>query len=156
MMDLDAARRGDENVSTPREMARLAEIVAREGLPPARASDMLGVASIPDEARPSPRPARRREGDQQAGGPRGRALRGGPGRRPRPALLPAIMTAYLRREADGEAAIAEISSAVYGTFDRLARPASTAASSASATPRSRRGATRPRSARGRRRSRGGG
>ncbi len=33
----------------------------------------------------------------------------------------AIMTAYLRREADGEAAIAEISAAVYETFDRLAR-----------------------------------
>jgi hypothetical protein len=31
------------------------------------------------------------------------------------------MTAYLKREADGEAAIAEISSAVYATFDRLAR-----------------------------------
>ena len=33
----------------------------------------------------------------------------------------AIMTAYLRREADGEAAITEISAAVYETFDRLAR-----------------------------------
>jgi beta-lactamase class A len=33
----------------------------------------------------------------------------------------AIMTAYLRRETDGEAAIAEISTAVYETFDRLAR-----------------------------------
>ena len=33
----------------------------------------------------------------------------------------AIMTAYLRREADGEAAIAELSAAIYDTFDRLAR-----------------------------------
>ncbi len=33
----------------------------------------------------------------------------------------AIMTSYLRREADGEAAIAELSAAIYGTFDRLAR-----------------------------------
>jgi beta-lactamase class A len=38
MMDLEAARRGDENVSTPREMARLAEIVAKgEGLASERA-----------------------------------------------------------------------------------------------------------------------
>ncbi len=49
-MDLEAARRGDENVSTPRELARLAEIVARgEGLSPARATDILAVASVPDE-----------------------------------------------------------------------------------------------------------
>ena len=33
----------------------------------------------------------------------------------------AIMTAYLRREADGEAAITELSAAIYDTFDRLAR-----------------------------------
>ena len=31
------------------------------------------------------------------------------------------MTAYLRRDADGEAAIREISAALYETFDRLAR-----------------------------------
>ena len=31
------------------------------------------------------------------------------------------MTAYLRREADGEAAIEELSAAIYSTFDRLAR-----------------------------------
>ena len=31
------------------------------------------------------------------------------------------MTAYLRREAEGEAAIAELSAAIYDTFDRLAR-----------------------------------
>jgi hypothetical protein len=33
----------------------------------------------------------------------------------------AIMTAYLKRELDGEAAIEELSAAVYSTFDRLAR-----------------------------------
>jgi beta-lactamase class A len=50
MMDLEAARRGDENVSTPREMARLAEIVASgEGLAPERARDLLAVATVPDE-----------------------------------------------------------------------------------------------------------
>ena len=33
----------------------------------------------------------------------------------------AIMTTYLKRDADGEGAIREISAAVYETFDRLAR-----------------------------------
>jgi hypothetical protein len=32
-----------------------------------------------------------------------------------------IMTAYLHRDADGEAAIRDISAAVYETLDRLAR-----------------------------------
>jgi hypothetical protein len=31
------------------------------------------------------------------------------------------MTTYLRRDADGEAAIRDLSAAVYETFDRLAR-----------------------------------
>ena len=50
MMDLEAARRGDENVSTPRELARLASLVARgEGLRPESARDLLAVASVPAE-----------------------------------------------------------------------------------------------------------
>jgi hypothetical protein len=40
------------------------------------------------------------------------------------------MTAYLQREEDGEDAIAEISAALFETFDRLARARSTAAPSA--------------------------
>jgi 20S proteasome alpha/beta subunit len=32
-----------------------------------------------------------------------------------------IMTTYLRKDQDGEAAIREISAALYETFDRLAR-----------------------------------
>ena len=32
-----------------------------------------------------------------------------------------IMTTYLRKDADGEAAIREISAALFSTFDRLAR-----------------------------------
>ena len=33
----------------------------------------------------------------------------------------AIMTAYLKHEPDADAAIAELSAAIYSTFDRLAR-----------------------------------
>jgi beta-lactamase class A len=123
MMDLAAARRGDENVSTPREMARLAEIVARgEGLAPERAGDLLAVATVPDES------SRFRRGLPE--GVRAVSKPGAleavrceaawvdvPGR----PYSAAIMTTYLRNEAEGEAAITEISAAVYSTFDRLAR-----------------------------------
>jgi beta-lactamase class A len=123
MMDTDAARRGDENVSTPRELARLAEIVGRgTGLTPDRAKEELAVATIPDEGSPFRRGLP--EGTKAVSKPG--ALEGVrceaafvdlPGR----PYSAAIMTAYLRREPDGEAAIAEISAALYETFDRLAR-----------------------------------
>jgi len=123
MLDVEAARQGRENVSTPREMARIAEIVGRgEGLPAELASDLLTVATVPD------RGSHFRRGlpeDQRAVSKSG-TLEGVrceaawvdlPGR----SYSAAIMTAYLRRERDGEDAIAEISTALYETFDRLAR-----------------------------------
>jgi beta-lactamase class A len=123
MMDVEAARRGDENVSTPREIARLAEIVAQgTGLAPDRAKDALAVATIPDEGSPFRRGLP--EGTRAISKPG--ALEGVrceaawvdvPGR----PYVAAIMTAYLQREKDGEEAIAEISAVLYETFDRLAR-----------------------------------
>lgn len=123
MMDLEAARRGDENVSTPRELAGLAGVLARgDGLAPERAKDLLTVASVPAQGSPFRR-----------GLPEGVRAISKPGSlegvrcemawvdvtgRPYTA---AIMTAYLKSETDGDAAIAELSAAVYSTFDRLAR-----------------------------------
>ena len=123
MMDLEAARRGDENVSTPREMAGLAEIVAKgEGLASERAKDLLAVATVLDEGshfrRGLPEGVRAISKPGELEGVRCEAAWVDVPGRPYSA---AIMTAYLRREADGEAAIAEISAAVYETFDRLAR-----------------------------------
>jgi beta-lactamase class A len=123
MMDLEAARRGDENVSTPREIARLAEVVAAgEGLSPERAKDILAVATVADEGSPF----RRGLADGVRAVSKPGALEGVrceaawvdvPGR----PYAAAIMTTYLRREKDGEDAIAELSAAIYDTFDRLAR-----------------------------------
>lgn len=123
MMDLDAARRGDENVSTPRELARLAALVARgEGLSGDRAQDLLAVASVPAEGSPFRRGLP--EGVRAISKPG--SLEGVrcemawvdvPGR----PYIAAIMTAYLKRESDGDAAIQELSAAIYSTFDRLAR-----------------------------------
>ncbi len=124
MMDLAAARRGDENVSTPREMARLAEIVASgQGLAPDRARDLLAVATIPDAAssrfrRGLPEGMRAVSKPGELEGVRCEAAWVDvPGR----AYSAAVMTTYLAREADGETAITEISAAAYSTFDRLAR-----------------------------------
>jgi beta-lactamase class A len=123
MMDLEAARRGDENVSTPRELARLAATVARgEGLGAARAKDLLAVASVPDEGshfrRGLPEGVRAVSKPGALEGMRCEAAFVDVPGRPYAA---AIMTAYLRHEADGEGAITELSAAIYGTFDRLAR-----------------------------------
>jgi beta-lactamase class A len=123
MMDLEAARNGGENVSTPREMARLAALVAAgEALPPEKATDLLAVATVPDEssffrsALPEGERAVSKAGTLE--GVRCEAawvdLPGRP-------YAAAVMTAYLRHDADGEAAIREVSAATFETFDRLAR-----------------------------------
>jgi beta-lactamase class A len=123
MMDLAAAHRGDENVSTPRELARLAAILARgEGLTRDRAGDLLALATLRDpvsffrRALPEDQRALNKRGELE-----GARCDAGwvdvPGR----PYTATIMTAYLKHESDGEAAIAEISAAIYSTFDRLAR-----------------------------------
>jgi beta-lactamase class A len=123
MMDVEAARRGDENVSTPREMARLAALVGlAEGLPPGAAKDLRAVATLADEGSPFRR-----------GLPAGLSAVSKPGSLegvrceaafvalPGRPYAAAVMSAYLRRESEGEAAIAELSAAIHDTFDRLAR-----------------------------------
>jgi beta-lactamase class A len=122
MMDLEAARRGDENVSTPAEMLRLVAVIREgTGLGPAAAKDLMAVASVPKES-----PFRRALPDSLAVADKPGALEGVrcvtavvelPGR----PYAVAIMTTYLRRDAEGEAAIEEISRALFETFDRLAR-----------------------------------
>jgi beta-lactamase class A len=104
-------------------MARLAAVVARgEGLSPERAKDMLAVATVAADGSPFRR-----------GLPEGVRAISKPGELegvrcemawvdvPGRPYTAAIMTAYLKREADGEAAIEELSAAIYSTFDRLAR-----------------------------------
>jgi beta-lactamase class A len=123
MMDLEAARWGNENVSTPREMARLAALLARgEALPPPRAKDLLAVATLPAHGSPFRRGLP--EGVRAIAKPG--SLEGVrcemawvdvPGR----PYAAAIMTAYLAREEDGESTIQALSAAIFSTFDRLAR-----------------------------------
>lgn len=122
MMDLDAARRGLENVSTPAEMLRLAEVLYRgAGLSPARATDLVDVASVAKLSSfevPGPTGVRVMGKTGTLEGVRAfTAVVDLPGR----PYAAAIMTTYLRRDEDGEAAIRQIWAALYDTFDRLAR-----------------------------------
>ena len=84
-------------------------VMLREGtgLSPARAKDLLAVASVADGlvVFRVPLPAGAAQGRGQVRRARGRALRGGGGGAARAPYVAAIMTSYLRRDADGEAAI---------------------------------------------------
>jgi len=123
MMDLDAARRGDENVATPGELRRLMETVQDGvGLKAPRAADMRLVAGTAESysnfraALPEGTKAITKSGELE--GVRCEvAYVDLPGR----PYSAAIMTKYLKRDADGNAAIREISAILYETFDRLAR-----------------------------------
>ena len=122
MMDLEAARRGEENVSTPSEMRRLIEaIFAGAGLSPERARDIRLVAAITkdtDFRQPLPETVTVLDKDGELEAVRAAAavvdLPGRP-------YSVTIMTTYLRKDADGEALIREVSAALFETFDRLAR-----------------------------------
>jgi len=122
MMDLEAARRGDENVSTPSEMRRLAEAIhAGVGLSKDRTRDLRAVAAIAkhsDFEVPLPEAVSVEGKTGYLEGVRcWTAVVDLPGR----PYAVSVVTTYLRHDADGEAAIREISAALYGTFDRLAR-----------------------------------
>jgi len=125
MIDIAAARRGEENVSTPLEMSRLIEAIQKgDGLPPALAADLRAVVGVAKQAETSfraPLPAEGLEILDKGGSLEGvRTAIGLVALKHRPYAL-AIMTSALKREADGEAAIREISQLVYETFERLER-----------------------------------
>jgi beta-lactamase class A len=125
MIDIAAARRGEENVSTPLEMAGLIEAIRKgDGLSPALAADLRAVVAVTKQAETSfraPLPAEGLEILDKGGSLEGvRTAIGLVALKHRPYAI-GIMTSALKREADGEAAIREISQLVYETFDRLDR-----------------------------------
>jgi beta-lactamase class A len=122
MMDLKAAGEGRENVSTPREMMTLLEIVYRGKLLNKEMTEdffkMLGthkesalLQGLPDDAVAANKP-----GELEA-------VRNDSGIvfiKNRPYVL-CVMTAYLKDERDGSAAIRKIAALTYSYFDRVSR-----------------------------------
>ena len=124
MIDLAAARRGEENVSTPQEMVRLIEAIRKaDGLPPPLADDLRAVVGVPKGAETAFRallPAGLTILDKGGSLEGVRTATGIVALKHRP-YAAAIMTTALTNERDGENAIREISRLVYETFDRLDR-----------------------------------
>lgn len=122
MMDIEAAQRGLENVSTPGEMRRLIEaIYAGTGLSAERAKDLRAVAATSKRTpfrAPLPETVTVLDKDGELEAVRAAAAVVDLKERPYSA---AIMTSYLRHDADGEAFIKDVSAALFETFDRLAR-----------------------------------
>lgn len=122
MIDLAAAQRGEENVSTPLEMAQLAALLHRgDGLSADLATDMVRVASVPkdnplrDALPPSVR------GVDKPGALEGVRTAAGYVALPRRPYALSVCTTALKNDDDGDPAIREISRLVYETFDRLDR-----------------------------------
>jgi beta-lactamase class A len=121
MIDLAAARRGDENVSTPQDLARLMTIVSRgEGLTPASRDEALGLlkkgrTSYLRRGLPPGVQMASKYGDLDG-------IRADVGFVPledRPFVV-SVMTGLLQDEAAGEQAIAAVARAAYEYFNRLA------------------------------------
>ncbi len=122
MMDLKAAGEGRENISTPAEMMILLEDLYRgKVLNKAMTDDFFTMLST------------HKDGFLTRDLPEGLKVANKPGElegvrndsgvvfvQNRPYVI-CVMTTYLRRERDGEEAIANISAAAYRMFDRVAR-----------------------------------
>jgi beta-lactamase class A len=122
MMDLKAASEGRENISTPAEMMALLEDLYRGKVLNREMTDaffnMLAThkngfitRELPDGMKVANKPG-------ELEGVRNDSAVVFVENRP---YVICVMTTYLRRERDGEAAIAKISAAAYSMFDRLAR-----------------------------------
>ena len=122
MMDLKAAQEGRENISTPREMMTLLGALAGGKILNREMTDdfftMLSThkdswipRDLPDDLKMANKPGAL-EGVRNDSGVIFVQNR--------PYVI-CVMTAYLRRERDGEEAISKVSLAAYRMFDRLAR-----------------------------------
>jgi beta-lactamase class A len=122
MMDLEAAKQGRENISTPREMMMLLDAIYRDKvLNQESTADFFKVLStnkdswiprdLPADVKSANKPGAL-EGVRNDSGVvfvEGRAY------------VFCVMTAFLRNERDGEQAISNVSLAAWRMFDRLSR-----------------------------------
>lgn len=122
MMDLDAAKQGRENISTPGEMMMLLEAIYREKLlNKDSTTDLFKVLStnkdswIPRDLPPDVKSANKPGALEGVRNDSGIIFVAG-----RPYVI-CVMTAFLTNERDGEQAISKVSFAAWRMFDRLSR-----------------------------------
>jgi beta-lactamase class A len=126
MMDLEAARRGDENVSTPRDLATLLGLIRTgTGLSPSGSADLRAILALEKsswsrDVVPSSVTVLEKEGDLEGVRTSVSAVE-----LPRRPYVVSVMTTYLQDEEAGEALIRRIVALSYETFDRLDRAADT-------------------------------
>jgi beta-lactamase class A len=112
MMDLEAARRGDENVSTPHELVALLQALQKNAAAVAllkKPKESRLRRGLPPDVETADKPG-------ELDGVRVDA--GLVFAKNRPYAL-AVMTTFLKSEVEGERAIEELSRAAYDYFDRL-------------------------------------
>ncbi len=121
MMDLEAARRGNENVATPAAIAKLLAMIASgEGLTPASKDALLAILK---KAKTSPMLQGIPNGVQVASKPGdldGVRVDAGIVYVPDRPYIFVAMTSWLQKDEDGERAITDASRAAYEYFKRVA------------------------------------
>ncbi len=122
MMDLEAAKQGRENISTPREMMGLLDAIYRgRVLNKESTEDFFKVLSTnKDSWIPRDLPADLKIANKPGSLEAVRNDSGVVFVEGRPYVI-CVMTAFLRNERDGEEAISKVSLAAWRMFDRLAR-----------------------------------
>jgi beta-lactamase class A len=122
MMDLQAAKEGRENISTPREMMMLLGAIYRgKVLNKESTADFFKILStnkkswIPRDLPPDVKIANKEGSLEAVRNDSGIVFVEG-----RPYVI-CVMTAFLRNERDGEEAISKVSLAAWRMFDRLSR-----------------------------------
>jgi beta-lactamase class A len=122
MMDLDAAKQGRENISTPREMTTLLEAIYRgKLLNKESTADFLKMLSTnKDSWIPRDLPADVKIANKPGSLEGVRNDSGIVFVEGRPYVI-CVMTAFLSNERDGEQAISQVSLAAWRMFDRLSR-----------------------------------
>jgi beta-lactamase class A len=122
MLDSEAARRGDENVSTPREIARLLELLHRgDGLSRGHQDELIAILRTPRSTAihrgiPPGVPVASKSGTLE-----GVEVDAGIVSLPGRPYVFCVMTSFLKSGGAGEDAIAAASQAAYDYFTRLAR-----------------------------------
>jgi len=122
MIDMEAARRGDENVSTPAEIARLLEIIHRgDGLTKESHEGLLTILKKPKSTALRAGVPQNVPVANKPGGLEGVAVDAGIVYVERRPYIFSMMATYLRQASEGNDAIGEASRRVFDYFNRLAR-----------------------------------